>query len=92
MARGIKNREVLLAATSTRIIRFTLFAKFFSSQWLLWFLPFLILQIHTGTQLWMLVIFGFFMCLYFPVGYGLRDDYALACELFSWLLRSKLCF
>lgn len=46
---------------------FLLFAKFYSPQWILWVLPFLILRIQKKRDILLVIIFDIATYLYFPV-------------------------
>jgi len=49
------------------ILVFLLFAKFYSPQWILWIIPFLILRIQKVKDIFWIIIFDVVTYLYFPV-------------------------
>ena len=51
------------------ILIFMLFAKFYSPQWILWIMPFLILRAKNLKDILMIVAFDLITYLYFPVIY-----------------------
>jgi len=51
------------------ILVFMLFAKFYSPQWILWILPFLILRARNIKDVFMIVLFDIVTYFYFPVIY-----------------------
>ncbi len=55
--------------TALAILIFMLFAKFYSPQWILWILPFLILRAKNGKDIFFIVLFDLVTYLYFPVIY-----------------------
>ena len=60
------NRSVI-NWTLLSILFFIFFAKFYSGQWILWILPFLILRVVKKRDLIPIIIFDLVTYLYFPV-------------------------
>jgi hypothetical protein len=70
----IKNRTTILAWASVAILSFMFFAKYYSPQWLLWILPFLILRIKTRRDIVLIILFDLLTYLKFPLAFDLADQ------------------
>lgn len=65
----IRTPRDVYAWSALSILCFMLFAKFYSPQWILWAMPFLILWISNSTQAWAVIVFDAATYLYFPVAF-----------------------
>lgn len=63
----ILNKKQLIMWMSLAILIFLLFSRFYSPQWILWFLPLLILIIDSKLEIILLIIFDIINFLAFPV-------------------------
>lgn len=70
----VRGKSNLLAWSTAAILSFMLFAKYYSPQWLLWILPFLILRAATRRDVVMIIVFDLFTYLKFPLVYDLADQ------------------
>jgi hypothetical protein len=70
----IKNKSTILAWTSAAILSFMLFAKYYSPQWLLWILPFLILRAKSRRDIVLIILFDLFTYLKFPLAFDMADQ------------------
>lgn len=67
MTRKIDSLPQVVNWSALTILVFLLFAKFYSPQWILWVLPFLILRIQNVRDIFLVIIFDVATYLYFPV-------------------------
>jgi len=72
--------------TSLSILCFILFAKFYSPQWILWILPFLILRARTKTDVFLIIALDLVTYLYFPVGYFVSTGLFMSMVVIKTLL------
>jgi len=70
----VRDKVSVLAWSSSAILCFMLFAKYYSPQWLLWIVPFLILLARTRRDVLMIVLFDLLTYLKFPVAFDLADQ------------------
>jgi hypothetical protein len=54
-----------------------LFAKFYSPQWILWVIPWLVLWARTPLDVAGIVVFDLTTCAYFPYLYYMQDKHPL---------------
>ena len=69
--------EKALRWSALAVICFILFAKFYSPQWILWFVPLLVLLARTRGEIAGIVVFDLVTFLYFPYIYYLEDKHPL---------------
>ncbi len=69
MISKINSLEKVVKWAGLSILVFMLFAKFYSPQWILWVLPFLILRAQNRKDILLIIIFDLVTYLYFPVIY-----------------------
>jgi len=69
MVSKIDSLEKVIKWAGLSILVFMLFAKFYSPQWILWVLPFLILQARNRKDVFLIIIFDLVTYLYFPIIY-----------------------
>ena len=69
----VRDKLSVLAWSSSAILCFMLFAKYYSPQWLLWIVPFLILLARNRRDVVMIVLFDLLTYLKFPVAFDLAD-------------------
>ena len=65
----IYSLQKVVSWAALSIFVFMLFNKFFSPQWILWVLPFLILRAQNRKDVFLIVLFDLITYLYFPVIY-----------------------
>jgi hypothetical protein len=65
----IRSPRDVYAWSALSILCFMLFSKFYSPQWILWVMPFLILWISNSRQAWAIVAFDVVTYLYFPIAF-----------------------
>ena len=65
----IDSLQKVVKWSSLSILVFMLFAKFYSPQWILWVLPFLILRARNKKDIVLIILFDLVTYLYFPVIY-----------------------
>lgn len=70
----VRDKANILAWCSSAILFFMLFAKYYSPQWLLWILPFLILRVQSRRDVIMIVLFDLITYLKFPIAYDIVDQ------------------
>lgn len=70
----VKNKSTILAWASTAILSFMLFAKYYSPQWLLWIVPFLILRIKSTRDVVLVILFDLLTYLKFPLAFDMADQ------------------
>lgn len=69
----VRDKVSVLAWSSSAILCFMLFAKFYSPQWLLWILPFLIIRAQTRRDVILIVLFDLLTYLKFPIAFDIVD-------------------
>ena len=86
----VRDKVSVLAWSSGAILCFMLFAKFYSPQWLLWILPFLILRAQTRRDVIMIVLFDLLTYLKFPIAFDIVDQTKFG--IFDLLILANLIF
>lgn len=77
----INNFNKLIKWSTLLILNFMLFSKIYSPQWILWIMPFLILNIKDKRDVLKVIVFDLVSYLYFPVFYYISRPHS-----FSFLL------
>ncbi len=66
----VNDKSKVIWWSTSSILCFMLFAKFYSPQWLLWIIPFLIIEARSQRDIIAIILFDILTYIYFPISYG----------------------
>lgn len=83
--RYIKDHRELIYGMSLIMMLFVLFNKFYSNQWIIWFLPLLILFVRSKKEIILVILFDLINYLQFPIAWDALGQFSWSFHLVAAL-------